>query len=51
MVTTAALWKAPRLFMKEVNFLILKSWSEVQGLLGYTLRMDIGECHLSVLPC
>lgn len=34
MVTTAALWKAPRLFMKDVNFFILKYWFEGQGFSG-----------------
>lgn len=45
--------KCSRLYVKETYFLILKHWPEGQalrGLLGYSLRMETGRCHLCAVP-
>lgn len=46
-----ALWKAPRLYVKEAHLLILKHWSESTGLLGCSLGMEISGHRLLLSVC
>lgn len=44
-LSAETLWK-----QKKNYLLILKHWSEGQELLGYSLGIEAGGCHLPILP-